>query len=260
MMMEPYMNTSLTLWIYLNDERKIVIMVFVRDNENTVKISEKKKMLAARKLTFSLDEIDKMLTAWQIEEKLFFPENVINTLFCDGKKRFSKSRETEFFKVCIVNQIYGTNLYTEDIIQIAKYLSENAHKLNEELYDGNVKVISDITCSIKNTRGKYCYSFATKYCSFAAPDEMIDMFPIYDSYMSAFYKIRTDKWNPNNEKGFCRYYFDSWEGNPNHDEYRYEMYRKAVKMMQKEISTEKKLNIKQLDQYIWKAMKTYSET
>ena len=217
------------------------------------------KIEAARRIEFSLVEINEMLRAWQKEEKLFLPERTIKSLFDGETKGVCEKVEVEFLKVCVVNQIYGTNLYSEDILQIAKYLSENACKVNEKLYSGDAKVISDITCSIKNTRGKYCYSFATKYCSFAAPDEIKDSFPIYDSYMAVLYKTRTDRWNPHNEKGFYKYYFDSWEGKLEHDVVRYKMYRKAVQMMQAELATVKKLTVKQLDQYLWKAMKEYSD-
>ena len=197
--------------------------------------------------------------AWQNEEKLYLPELVISNIFKNGEKGIASNTEKEFLKVCIVNQIYGTNLYSEDILHIAKFLSENAGMLNDELCSGDAKIVADITCAIKESRGKYCYSFATKYCSFAAPDEVADEFPIFDSYMSALYKTRTDVWNLREEKGFFKYYFDPWEGNAKHDDHRYETYRRAVLMMQAEVGREKKLTVKQLDQYLWKAMKMYSE-
>lgn len=234
-------------------------MGLYKDNENVTLPSKKNKVEAARRIEFSLAEIDEMLKAWEKEETLFFSEQVIRSLFDDGTKGVSEKVEKEFLKVCIVNQIYGTNLYSEDILHIAKYLSRNADKINEKLYSEDVTAISDITCSIKDTIGKYCYSFATKYCSFAAPDEIKDSFPIYDSYMAILYKIRTDRWNPHNEKGFYKYYFDPWEGKSEHDAIRYTMYRKAVHMMQAELATVKKLTVKQLDQYLWKVMKEYSE-
>lgn len=233
-------------------------MSFRNDNEDAFVPSEKDKIAAAKKIEFTRKEIESVLDSWQSEEKLYLPELVINSIFKNGEKGVSNEIEKEFLKVCIVNQIYGSNLYSEDILYIAKYLSEKASILNDELRSGNAKIIADITCAIKKSRGKYCYSFATKYCSFAAPDEVADRFPIFDSYMSALYKTRTDRWNPNNEKGFYKYYFNSWEGNSEHDAKRYEMYRKAVLMMQSELSAVKKLTVKQLDQYLWKAMKVYS--
>ncbi len=234
------------------------IMEIFKDNEIITSPSWANKVEAANKIDFSLAEINKMLDAWQKEEKLFLSENAIKSLFDDETNGISHKEEKELCKICLVNQVYGTNLYLDDIVQLAKYLSENAGVLNEKLHAGNIEIINDITCSIKDTRGKYCYSFATKYCGFAAPEKKTDSFPIYDSYMSALYKTRADFWNPNKVKGFYKYDFDSWEGNPEHDNRRYGKYREAVYMMRDEIANVKNLTIKQLDQYLWKAMKDYS--
>jgi len=215
-------------------------------------ITNEDKIAAAKKVKFSLDEISEKLDEWK-KDDLLLPEDVIRGLF-DGKG-ICKDTEKEFLKACAVNQVYSTNLYTADIVEVAKYLAKNADDLNEKLYAGNAAVISDITCSIKSTQGKYCYSFATKYCSFVVPDS----FPIYDSYLAALYQTRAKFWNPGNKEGFDEHYFDSWKGTSKIDANRYEVFRKAVFMMKDALAPVKKLTVKELDQYLWKAMKDYCE-
>jgi len=70
-----------------------------------------------------------------------------------------------------------------------------------------------LTGAIKDQCGRYCYSFATKYCSFAATDAMKDQYPIYDSNVAAVYKVRWEIWNPENDRRFHKYDFDAWDEN-----------------------------------------------
>lgn len=219
----------------------------------------KAKRLAAERVKFEVSEINDMLKQWNERnerEDLCCSEKVLEKLFSGEQGPVSDNEEYEYVKICVLNQIYGTNLHNKDIFLLSQYLKNNHERLNSEIREGDSQAVIDITTAIKEEKNKYCYSFATKYCSFAAPEEQKDAFPIYDSYMAVLYKTRWEVWNPENDKRFHKYDFDSWEGNETHNMAKYQNYRKAVYKMQKALKKEREMTVKELDQYLWMAMKT----
>lgn len=99
------------------------------------------------------------------------------------KKQFSD--DIVEYRVRKLNAVFHTRLSNKQIILITEFLVQGGSKLENDIKLGNAceRVVKDIaTCSEKN-----CFSFATKYCSFLAPD----IYPIYDAFVASF----LEDWN-----------------------------------------------------------------
>jgi len=82
-------------------------------------------------------------------------------------------------KVCVINSIYGTNIYAT--LKMAKHI--HSLKIDHMLETGDPSVVEKIA-NLEVTPGKIrCfYSFATKYSNWHQPDK----FPIFDSIVEKF--------------------------------------------------------------------------
>lgn len=214
--------------------------------------------IAAGKLSFDINEIVKCLDEWNGNKNYFVSENILNYLFSYNGRCVHSNIEIELSKVCLLNEFYSTRLSLDEMISMAEYLSENSSKVDGLINKGDSEAVRLITEAIKDKGYRYCYSFATKYCSFAAPINIKNEYPIYDSKIAAVYKSNWKIWNPNNDNRFHKYDFDPWESNDkkSHNTYKYENFKAAVKMMQTELMKIKKLTVKELDQYLWMAVKS----
>ncbi len=84
-------------------------------------------------------------------------------------------REEILLKVVAVNQLYGTQVYA------VRELADHIHGLEIDglLRDGAPEAVELIAGFEIKGRPRRLYSFATKYCSWHAPER----FPIYDSFV-----------------------------------------------------------------------------
>lgn len=212
------------------------------------------KVKAASNLRLNRDEINGCLDLWLHDDVMRNPEKALNTLYSKDNHMLGTSWDREFEKICMLNQVYNTNLLMDEIVFLANYIVQNASTINYLLSQGSPEAVNILTGAIKDQCGRYCYSFATKYCSFAATDAMKDQYPIYDSNVAAVYKVRWEIWNPENDRRFHKYDFDAWDENVVRNTSKYRNFKEAVYMMQKCLEKERPLTIKELDQYLWKAM------
>ncbi len=217
-----------------------------------------KIVIAASNLKFDIDEINDCLYSWKNDKTLYLPEDYLNHLFTCNHVCVSKDTETEFAKICALNSIYGTRMSLKEMVSMTNYLCECSQEISNLIENGNPAAVSNITNAIKNEGYRCCYSFATKYCSFAAPDTMKDSYPIYDSNIASVYKVWWKKWNPNNDKRFHKYDFDPWETDKRfiwRNENKYILFKAATDMMRNQLSHVRELTVKELDQYLWKTVK-----
>lgn len=212
---------------------------------------------AAKNILFTKKEILDILHRWDSEEYLLFAEKSLTELFGNSNQIVSSKKEIEYTKVNMLNVLYGTNLRKRETIALASYLADNCKSLSEMIRGGSPEAVSLITTALKKhtDSGRYCYSFATKYCSFAAPEGVRDEYPIFDSTVSAVYRSRRDVWDPNRESGIRDIDLASWRGEEAEANQQYCKYKRAVNCMRTALKKEQELTTKELDQYLWLAMR-----
>ena len=224
----------------------------------------RKKYSAAERIEFSLNNYENIIRDWETDPELSFTEGSLRQAF---KVKGILSRETEFIRMCLLNQIYSTRLSTRDLFVLADYVVSESDTLNGLIREGNADAVNKITTAVKRkNKGNYCYSFATKYCSFMS-EENSNHFPIYDSYMEAVYWAKRNEWNSDNDTSFTRDVFYSWKGDTEENDYentedsnRYQNYCQAVEKMRLHLSNLfnidiEDLTVKKLDQYLWRSVK-----
>ena len=124
-------------------------------------------------------------------------EQILDDAFADAG--ISTDKKTEYSRICLLNQIYSTELSNKAIFAIAGFWVRKRKKLNAGLQKGDPGVVESITKCIKKNKkleltgdNQYCYSFATKYCSFAVEKKQKNNYPIFDSYTSMVYRTRRE--------------------------------------------------------------------
>jgi hypothetical protein len=80
-------------------------------------------------------------------------------------------------KVAALNELYATNIYA--VHDVAKHIYEQG--IDVELPRHSLEVVGKIALITIGKRQRRNYSFATKYCSFHAPE----VYPLYDWYVDA---------------------------------------------------------------------------
>lgn len=220
---------------------------------------------AAKKIKFEIAEYKKMLDAWDKDENLWVPEKALINVFNCDYLCVSNIIEDEYKKVTLLNHAYGTRLYNSEVLLLSHYLSDNSRILNRLLNKGDAEAVSRITNALKiqnESQERFCYVFATKYCSFAAPSHQKDAYPIYDNMVSKVYIYRRNIWGKESS-GISNSDLGGWKGGTYKSPDQYEEYKKAVYKMrefvQKNILGGEYLSVKTLDQYLWKAMYEYSK-
>ncbi len=80
-------------------------------------------------------------------------------------------------KVVVLNRLYGTNIFAvQPVVQRILEL-----KIDPRLEAGDPSLVDDLARIRFNDKTRNCFSFASKYCSWHAPEQ----FPMYDSYVDA---------------------------------------------------------------------------
>ena len=185
------------------------------------------------------DEIKYFIdTEWEKEE---ISEKALNYLFlkvCPDNKNI----DNVFLKISALNDVYSTFLSNEEKIKIARVITCEFKDFDDRINSGKVDalIVNDLCKSVKNVIGKYCYSFATKYCS----HHKENLYPIYDSYVDIMLK-----WYRNQEKiGFC---FEDKDINCRD----YGKFVNIINDFKEKFSL--KSSIKQIDQFLWTAGKIF---
>jgi len=78
-------------------------------------------------------------------------------------------------KAAAINSLYSTNIYA--IGEVAKHIYHL--NIDARLRQGDPELVDAIACVTMNGKPRRNYSFASKYCSWHAPEQ----YPIYDSYV-----------------------------------------------------------------------------
>jgi len=85
-------------------------------------------------------------------------------------------KEQVLIKVVVLNSLYNTNLYSVEVVEMAKHIVKQ--KVDSKFSQGDPKVIEDIRKGHGISRGKTnedwnFYSFATKYCHWHVPSTYV---------------------------------------------------------------------------------------
>lgn len=119
-------------------------------------------------------EVQKYLDLWNSLENYVLQERSLNKLFIKAFPNNTKIEEV-LIKASTLNDFYSTNIFS--IYPVAKHIINL--NIDERLKNGDVTLVPDIANIEINSKKKFFYSFATKYCSHHNPDA----FPIYDAYV-----------------------------------------------------------------------------
>ena len=116
-------------------------------------------------------EVEKYLDKWDSLENYVLQENALNKLFMEVYPNNTDINDI-LIKCSSLNDFYSTNIFS--IFPVAKHILEL--NIDERLKNKDTSLVNDIAKLNINGKGKYFYSFATKYCSHYFPKD----FPIYE--------------------------------------------------------------------------------
>lgn len=205
--------------------------------------SLKAKPNAPRKSTANLNiptptqsEIEKWLGQWhkgQAMENYRTQESALNKLFHRTYPRNDDLDEI-LVKVATLNDFYSTNIY--NIFAVAKHILGVA-SVDERLKSGDESLVSEIATININSKKKYFYSFASKFCSHHNDKD----YAIYDSFVDKmlFYFQKRDK--------FGDFKKDDLKN--------YATFKKALNDFRAFYGLQ--CDLKQLDMYLWQAGKAH---
>ena len=105
-------------------------------------------------------------------------EEVLRLLFCTPSWSANTDLKKIYAKVSVLNDFYSTNIYdtfgvSEAILGIKDF--------DQKLHNGNLNVVTELSKKWFQNKKRNILSFASKYCANHEPD----LFPIYDSFVSA---------------------------------------------------------------------------
>jgi hypothetical protein len=118
----------------------------------------------------SIAEINRAAAAFDKEDRADGP---LQKLFAWAKG--SADYDSVLLKVVALNRLYSTNVYA--VYEMADHISSQGAMIDRGLEAGDPSVVDLIAKFSHNGVARNHFSFATKYCSFHAPDK----YPIYDS-------------------------------------------------------------------------------
>ena len=185
-------------------------------------------------ITPSVNEIEKYMKKWAVQENYVLQEKSLRKLF---SKTYPENKiiEDVLIKVCALNNFYSTNIFSP--FKVAKHIINL--DIDKRLKQEDLNLVDDIA-RIRMGRRKVInfYSFATKYCSHHLPT----VYPIYDYYVEKMilYFKKKDK-------------FDSFKKD---DLRQYPLYRDVLLKFRKFYGLNK-FDLKKIDIYLWQAGKKY---
>lgn len=184
--------------------------------------------------TPSPSEVTQYLHLWDTQENYSLQESSLNKLF---SRTYPKNNDLDdvLIKVCALNDFYSTNIFSPFIV--AKHIV--SLEIDADLARDDLEIVNKIgNVEMKNGKTINFYSFATKYCSHHKPT----VYPIYDSYVE---KVLIHCRNKDAFSDFAK-----------QDLRLYEKFRDTLLKFRAYYGLEQ-FNLKQIDQYLWQAGKTY---
>ena len=149
-----------------------------------------------------------------------------------SKLPLNENLEDVLLKVAAINSLYSTNIYA--IYRVSQHICDL--NIDSRLREGDPNLVEEIAhVKISDEVERYNYSFATKYCSWHAPE----MYPIYDriaEQMIVWYQ-KDDAFAPK----FTRQQL--WED--------YNLFRETIKAFRNHYGLNE-FSFKQLDKFLWK--------
>ncbi|MCR4616560.1 MAG: hypothetical protein K5669_00055 [Lachnospiraceae bacterium] len=157
-------------------------------------------------------------------------EEELKRLFCDSNVQ---NDEVLNNRVRRLNALYHTHLWGKITEEIVTFLKAGGAKFEKEIKSGDICAVKKLA---KRER-RNCFVFATKYCSFVAPDK----YPIYDSLVvKALLYFHTQKPLVEGRLSFERI----------RKTYDYATFKEIVDEFKKQYYLEK-CSYKEIDQFLW---------
>ena len=123
--------------------------------------------------------IESHLQTWGTLDKYQLHDATLSLLFrelCPSHRELPQV----LLKVSVLNDFYSTNIY--NTVAMAEHIV--GLDIEDRIANGDASVVSEIASVVIAEKPRYCYSFASKYCSHHQPEH----FPIFDSYVEAMLK------------------------------------------------------------------------
>ncbi len=195
----------------------------------------------------SVEEMKKYHSYWNSDNNGEYKEHekALNWLFIDNPEtKGNTDMKAVIIKCSVLNDFYATNIFK--VFPVAKKIL-SIKDIDDRLKRGDYSLVNEIakvedekTDETKETKVRFNYSFATKYCSHHQPK----LFPIYDRYV-ADVLCALKKQYPN------VFSFKKRE-----ELKRYEMFVKAIDEVKANFGLEN-YNYKDMDRYLWLLGKEY---
>jgi len=165
------------------------------------------------------------LAKWSALDNYVNQEAALNKLFWEYAP-LNNSIEDILLKVVSLNEFYSTQISFENIYLVAKHIFDL--NIDKRLANEDESLVNEIA----NTKARYEYSFATKYCS----HHNANAYPIFDSYVDKLLCYLRDI------DGFAQ--FKKVELR------RYSVFKSVVLQMREFYSLED-FSLKEIDRYLW---------
>lgn len=173
----------------------------------------------------SQEVVQHYLDKWGELENYVAQESALRLLFLTLAPT-NNSIDSVLIKVTTLNEFYSTRIPFSNIYNVAMHIVNL--NIDDRLLYGDESLVRDIA----NTRWRYEYSFATKYCS----HHNTAAYPIYDNYVKML---------------LCHYRdIDGFRSFHNGDLKDYSVFKKVILCMQEYYSLEN-YSIKELDRFLW---------
>jgi hypothetical protein len=182
----------------------------------------------------SVSEVKGYLRLWDSMDNYALQESCLKKLFTKTYP-LNSDLDDVLVKVCTLNDFYSTNIFSP--FTVAKHIV--GLKIDDNFARDDIGIVNKIA-SVKMNGGKSInfYSFATKYCSHHKPA----VYPIYDSYVEKIIMYFKKK------DGFANFIRADLRSYVNFRDILLE-FRRYYNLQ--------KLDLKQIDQYLWQAGKKY---
>lgn len=195
----------------------------------------------------SVDEMKKYHNNWNSDNNAEYIEHekALNWLFIDNPEtKGNTDMKAVIIKCSVLNDFYATNIFkvypvAKKILSI-KNIDDRLKKGDHSLVNEIAEVVDEKTDETKESKVRFNYSFATKYCSHHQPA----LFPIYDRYVADV---------------LCalkKQYPDVLSFKKREELKQYEMFVKAIDDVKANFGLED-YNYKDMDRYLWLLGKEY---
>lgn len=184
----------------------------------------------------SVEEVNKYIDLWNHLDNYVNQERALDKLFMELCPTNTNLPDI-LIKCSTLNDFYSTNIF--DVHSVAKHIWK-IKSLDKRLLNGDITLVNEIA-NVKvgsDSKPRFFYSFATKYCSHHQPYK----YAIYDNYVEKvlmFFKKRD---------GFSEFTLRELKD--------YATYMRVIRDFMQSYGLEQ-FNLKQIDQYLWQLGKQY---